>query len=118
MSTVGFGDYIINNGEPYYEDDTFKTAMLRFNLIFLIIGLCQVSCILVAIQNALETKFVDKVEQDERSENSDSAQEREDRTNSKMNGETSNGKINNVACELKAIEEGANKTSKTSPNTL
>lgn len=118
LSTVGFGDYIINDGEPYYEDNMFKTIMLRLNLIFLIIGLCQVSCILVAIQNALETKFVDKVSNDEQSEGNNSAHESEAKTNNEVKGETNNRTINNEACELKIVEEGPSKISKTSLNTI
>ena len=118
MSTVGFGDYIINDGEPYYEDNTMKTIMLRFNLIFLIIGLCQVSCILVAIQNALETKFVDKVNNDDQSKGNDSAQKGEAKTKDEVNRETNNRTINNKACELKIVKEEATKISETSLNTL
>ena len=97
LTTVGFGDYIINDGKPYYEGDLTKTVMLRLNIIILIIGLCQVSCILVSIQNALETNLVQKVNQEE-GNNEDSGD-----TNDCERNETRNiddiGK-SNEACEM------------------
>ena len=102
MTAVGFGDYIINNGKPYYEGDTVKTIMLRFNVIFLIIGLCQVSCILVSIQNALETKFVEKVGNDE-----DSNAENEHKDEEELG-------TANEACELEMVENSERKNCETS----
>jgi hypothetical protein len=95
MTTVGFGDYIINNGKPYYEGNLVKTVMLRFNVIFLIIGLCQVSCILVSIQNALEIRFAEKV-----------GQEEVNNTHNIMNEQKENGELGkeNEACELEMAE--------------
>ncbi|XP_028400306.1 potassium channel subfamily K member 2-like [Dendronephthya gigantea] len=110
MSTVGFGDYIINDGKPYYEDDVGRTIMLRFNVIGLIIGLCQVSCILVSIQNALEKKFVERVG-DETGETA-------------MEGVNGSGRGENIGqknegCALEVVENEQNKTvSGISLNTL
>jgi hypothetical protein len=117
MSTVGFGDYIINNGKPYYDGNLVKTLMLRFNVIFLIIGLCQVSCILVSIQNAIETKFVEKVGQDESNDDVDNESE----TSAKNETNERNGKLGekNEAYELEIVDEGGcSKISETSLNTL
>ena len=117
MSTVGFGDYIINNGKQYYDGNIVKTLMLRFNVIFLIIGLCQVSCILVSIQNAFETKFVEKVGQDESNDDVDNESE----TSAKNETNERNGELGNKneAYELEIVNEGAcSKISETSLNTL
>ena len=107
MTTVGFGDYIINDGKPYYEGDLGKTIMLRFNVIFLIIGLCQVSCILVSIQNALETKFVERVGKDESNDDAESEATSESEKSGNL-GKT------NEACELEIMESGNSKISETS----
>ena len=104
MTTVGFGDYIINNGKPYYEGNTVKTIMLRFNVIFLIIGLCQVSCILVSIQNALEIKFVEKVGNDKDSNAENELKEHKDEELGTAN----------KACELEIVENRERKNSETS----
>ena len=104
MSTVGFGDYIINEGKPYYKGDVGRTIMLRFNVIVLIIGLCQVSCILVSIQNALENKFVERV-----GDMDDSGRE-----------ENNGGNIDqkNEGCVRKEVENEQNEISAISLHTL
>lgn len=88
--------------------------MLRFNIIMLVIGLCQVSCILVSIQNALENKFVQEVGNEESNDKSDVKNERE--ANEKTNNERK-GK-DNVTCELEIIEDEKSNVSVISSNTL
>ena len=107
MTTVGFGDYIINDGKPYYEGNLVKTMMLRFNVIFLIIGLCQVSCLLVSIQNALETKFVKKVSEKESGDGSGRIHDDGRNPDNEMNGIQTNKEElgrNNDACDLETVE--------------
>jgi O-antigen/teichoic acid export membrane protein len=54
LSTIGFGDYVVNGG-AYVHDNTTGTVVTQFNLLFLILGLGVVSSVLCSISQLLES---------------------------------------------------------------
>ena len=84
-TTVGFGDYMVNNGKPYYEGQGFKTMMLRLIIVLLVIGLCQVSCILVSVQEALEANVVNTVEANDEMTRESTSEDEENQVSTMVN---------------------------------
>ena len=54
LSTIGFGDYVVNDGGYVHETMT-KTLVTQINLVFLILGLGVVSSVLCSISKLLES---------------------------------------------------------------
>jgi len=55
LSTIGFGDYIINNGELNDPDDK-KAVAVNFTIVLITIGLCVVSSVLCSVSSVIEEK--------------------------------------------------------------
>jgi len=55
LSTIGFGDYIINDGELNDPDDK-KTIAVNFTIVLITIGLCVVSSVLCSVSDVIEEK--------------------------------------------------------------
>ena len=97
---------MVNNGKPYYEGQSVKTMMLRLNIILLVIGLCQVSCILVSIQNALELNVIQKVETVEEIE-SNEEQKRKSKIPEVSEGDNEGREIDVVSIEDRENDQGS-----------
>ena len=54
LSTIGFGDYVVNDG-AYIHEDLTRTVVTQVNLLFLIVGLGVVSSVLCSISQLLES---------------------------------------------------------------
>jgi O-antigen/teichoic acid export membrane protein len=54
MSTIGFGDYVVNDG-AYVHKNMTRTVVTQLNLVFLILGLGVVSSVLCSISQLLES---------------------------------------------------------------
>ena len=52
LSTIGFGDYVVNDG-VYMHKDLTRTVVTQFNLVFLLLGLGVVSSVLCSIRQLL-----------------------------------------------------------------
>lgn len=55
LSTIGFGDYIINNGELNDPDDK-KSVAVNFTIVLITVGLCVVSSVLCSVSSVIEEK--------------------------------------------------------------
>lgn len=55
LSTIGFGDYIINNGELNDPDDK-KSIAVNFTIVLITVGLCVVSSVLCSVSSVIEEK--------------------------------------------------------------
>ncbi len=54
LSTIGFGDYVVNDG-AYVHKDMTRTVVTQLNLVFLVLGLGVVSSVLCSISQLLES---------------------------------------------------------------
>ncbi|XP_031557461.1 two pore potassium channel protein sup-9-like [Actinia tenebrosa] len=55
LSTIGFGDYIINDGELNDPDDK-KSVAVNFTIVLITVGLCVVSSVLCSVSSVIEEK--------------------------------------------------------------
>ena len=55
VSTIGFGDYIINSGDLRHPDAT-KTLAVNFTVVLITIGLCIVSSVLCSVSAVIEQR--------------------------------------------------------------
>ncbi|EDO44184.1 predicted protein [Nematostella vectensis] len=55
LSTIGFGDYIINNGQ-LKDPDVQKTIAVNFTVVLITVGLCVVSSVLCSVSDLIEEK--------------------------------------------------------------
>lgn len=55
LSTIGFGDYVMNNGEFEHKDDG-KTVAISFTVVLIVLGLCVVSSVLCSVSSVIEER--------------------------------------------------------------
>ena len=55
VSTIGFGDYIINDGDLKHPDTT-KTIAVNFAVVLITIGLCVLSSVLCSVSAVIEQR--------------------------------------------------------------
>lgn len=55
LSTIGFGDYVINDGE-LNDKDQKKAVAVNFTIVLITIGLCVVSSVLCSVSSVIEEK--------------------------------------------------------------
>lgn len=55
VSTIGFGDYIINDGDLKHPD-TAKTIAVNFAVVLITIGLCVLSSVLCSVSAVIEQR--------------------------------------------------------------
>ena len=55
VSTIGFGDYVVNDGELQSSDHS-KTIAVNFTIVLITIGLCVVSSVLCSVSAYIEER--------------------------------------------------------------
>ena len=55
LSTIGFGDYVMNNGEFEHADDA-KTVVINLTVVLIVLGLCVVSSVLCSVSSVIEER--------------------------------------------------------------
>lgn len=55
LSTIGFGDYVMNNGEFEHQDDG-KMIAINLTIVLIVMGLCVVSSVLCSVSSVIEER--------------------------------------------------------------